>query len=121
MADLSKYSDDVLKKLVRKLEIEEENKAFEVLEIELENWEKLLPTITIKELNELKDCLEYQIYDLFNIKKLPLAYREWFDGVNERNNSTEYTDYYWKLHDLSQKFKIKEIQVKAIKKSHIEL
>lgn len=121
MADLSKYSDDVLKKLIRKMEIEDENKSLDVLELELENWENLLPTISIKELNELKDYLEYEIYDLFNIKKLPTKYREWFDGRDNKNNGADYIDYYYKLDELSKKFKIKEIQVKMIKKSSIEM
>lgn len=121
MTDLSNYSNDVLKKLVEKMNIEDETKNIELLKVEVKNWKELAPTIKIKELEEIKEVLEYQIYDLFNIKKLPLKYKEVFNGRETVNNSKEYVDYYYNLKNVANKYKIESVEVKAIKKKEINL
>lgn len=121
MTDLSKYSNDVLKKLVEKMNIEDETKNIELLKVEVKNWKELAPTIKIKELEEIKEVLEYQIYDLFNIKKLPIKYKEFFNGRENVNNAKEYIDYYHNLKNVANKYKIESVEVKAIKKKEINL
>lgn len=121
MANIKNYSDDVLNRLIKKMEIEEETKSFEILKLEVENWEHLLPTIKISELEDLKLALEYQIYDLFNIKKLPIKYKETTIGIcmEPKTNAEEYIKYYENLKALADKYKLSEIDVKAIKKKNV--
>lgn len=119
MADLSKYSDVVLQKLIMKMEIEEEEKMLSQMIAEVKNI-NTNNIIDLDGLNKAKDYLTYDIYDLFNIKKLPTIYKKDESVYNPINTAIPFVDYHTKLTKTKDILNIKDVVINEIKLKDVE-
>ena len=120
MSDLSKYPDEVLKKLIKKMEIEEEEKTLKMVNNELDKISNI-NIIKLDKLTKLNDFMTYDIYDLFNTKKLPTKYRKDDSIYNPINTALPFVEYYKGIEKLYNNLIIDDIKINEISLNDIVL